>query len=109
MGFTGGVNLADEYINHIEKYGRWKDSALMLEGEGVRSMTALFLQMWCILRQPEFEQFLSDPIPAAANAKGFVVPYGDCPLDGERVGEMVYMDMLNRARKYVHIDRKSVV
>lgn len=75
----------------------------MLEGEGVRSMTALFLQMWCILRQPEFEQFLSDPIPAAANAKGFVVPYGDCPLDGERVGEMVYMDMLNRARKYVHI------
>ena len=103
VGFTGGVNLADEYINHIEKYGRWKDSALMLEGEGVRSMTALFLQMWCILRQPEFEQFLSDPIPAAANANGFVVPYGDCPLDGERVGEMVYMDMLNRARKYVHI------
>lgn len=103
MGFTGGVNLADEYINHIEKYGRWKDSALMLEGEGVRSMTALFLQMWSILCQPEFEQFLSDPIPAAANAKGFVVPYGDCPLDGERVGEMVYMDMLNRARKYVHI------
>ena len=103
VGFTGGVNLADEYINHIEKYGRWKDSALMLEGEGVRSMTALFLQMWCILCQPEFEQFLSDPIPAAANAKGFVVPYGDCPLDGERVGEMVYMDMLNRARKYVHI------
>ena len=103
VAYTGGVNLADEYINHIEKYGRWKDSALMLEGEGVRSMTALFLQMWCILRQPEFEQFLSDPIPAAANAKGFVVPYGDCPLDGERVGEMVYMDMLNRARKYVHI------
>ena len=103
VSFTGGVNLADEYINHIEKYGRWKDSALMLEGEGVRSMTALFLQMWSILCQPEFEQFLSDPIPAAANAKGFVVPYGDCPLDGERVGEMVYMDMLNRARKYVHI------
>ena len=103
VGFTGGVNLADEYINHVEKYGRWKDAAVMLEGEGVRSMTALFLQMWCILRQPEFEQFLSDPIPAAANAKGFVVPYGDCPLDGERVGEMVYMDMLNRARKYVHI------
>ena len=103
VAFTGGVNLADEYINHIEKYGRWKDAAVMLEGEGVRSMTALFLQMWSILCQPEFEQFLSDPIPAAANAKGFVVPYGDCPLDGERVGEMVYMDMLNRARKYVHI------
>ena len=103
VGFTGGVNLADEYINHVEKYGRWKDAAVMLEGEGVRSMTALFLQMWSILCQPEFEQFLSDPIPAAANAKGFVVPYGDCPLDGERVGEMVYIDLLNRARHSVHI------
>ena len=102
VGFTGGVNLADEYINHVEKYGRWKDAAIMLQGEGVRSMTALFLQMWSILQQPEFEQFLTEPIPAAP-AKGFVVPYGDCPLDGERVGEMVYIDMISRARKYVHI------
>ncbi len=102
VGFTGGVNLADEYINRVEKYGRWKDAAIMLQGEGVRSMTALFLQMWSILQQPEFEQFLTEPIPAA-QAKGFVVPYGDCPLDGERVGEMVYIDMINRARKYVHI------
>ena len=103
VGFTGGVNLADEYINHVEKYGRWKDAAVMLEGEGVRSMTALFLQMWSVLQQPEFEQFLQPDIPAAAHAEGFVVPYGDCPLDGERVGEMVYIDLLNRAQKYVHI------
>ena len=103
VGFTGGVNLADEYINHVEKYGRWKDAAIMLEGEGVRTMTALFLQMWCVLQQPEFEQFLTQPIPAVLQAKGFVIPYGDCPLDGERVGEMVYIDMLNRARKSVHI------
>ena len=61
VGFTGGVNLADEYINHIEKYGRWKDAAVMLEGEGVRTMTALFLQMWSIQREPEFAQFLTHP------------------------------------------------
>ena len=103
VGFTGGVNLADEYINHVEKYGRWKDAAIMLEGEGVRSLTALFLQQWSILREPELEQFLNEPIPAPENAKGFVTPYGDCPLDGERVGEMVYIDLLNRAQKYVHI------
>ena len=87
VGFTGGVNLADEYINHIEKYGRWKDAAVMLEGEGVRTMTALFLQMWSIQREPEFAQFLPRPLPET-QAKGFVIPYGDCPLDGERVGEM---------------------
>ena len=102
VGFTGGVNLADEYINHVEKYGRWKDAAVMLEGEGVRTMTALFLQMWGIQREPEFAQFLTRPIPET-QANGFVIPYGDCPLDGERVGEMVYIDLLNRARHSVHI------
>ncbi len=103
IGFTGGVNLADEYINHVEKYGRWKDAAIMLEGEGVRSLTALFLQQWSIMQQPELERFLNEPIPVPENAKGFVTPYGDCPLDGERVGEMVYIDLLNRAQKHVHI------
>ena len=102
VGFTGGVNLADEYINHVEKYGRWKDAAVMLEGEGVRTMTALFLQMWSIQREPEFAQFLPRPLPQT-QADGFVIPYGDCPLDGERVGEMVYIDLLNRARRSVHI------
>ena len=83
VGFTGGVNLADEYINHIEKYGRWKDAAVMLEGEAVRPLTILFLEMWSILREPEFEKFLSVP-PHSVPAKGFAAPYGDCPLDGER-------------------------
>ena len=103
VGFTGGVNLADEYINHIEKHGRWKDAAVMLEGEAVRSLTAQFLQMWGILKEPEYEQFLTRPIPVPENAKGVAAPYGDCPLDGERVGEMVYIDLLNRARDYIHI------
>lgn len=74
----------------------------MLEGEGVRTMTALFLQMWSIQREPEFSQFLTRPLPET-QTKGFVTPYGDCPLDGERVGEMVYIDLLNRARHSVHI------
>mgnify|MGYP000566822033 FL=1 len=103
VGFTGGVNLADEYINHVEKYGRWKDAAVMLEGEAVRSLTAIFLQMWDIAREPEFEAYLKQPIPAPVGAKGFAAPYGDCPLDGERVGELVYIDLLNRARDYIHI------
>lgn len=102
VGFTGGVNLADEYINHIEKYGRWKDAAVMLEGEAVRPLTILFLEMWSILREPKFEKFLSVP-PHSVPAKGFAAPYGDCPLDGERVGEMVYIDLLNRAKRYIHI------
>ena len=48
VAFNGGVNLADEYINEKERFGHWKDTAVMLEGEAVRSFTLMFLQMWNI-------------------------------------------------------------
>lgn len=102
--FTGGVNLADEYINHIDKYGHWKDTAVMLKGPAARSFTLMFLEMWGIEeKEMEFERFLSYPAPPCENAPGYVMPYGDCPLDDDLVGERVYMDILNRAQRYVHI------
>lgn len=102
--FNGGINLADEYINHIDRFGHWKDTAVMLKGEAVRSFTLMFLQMWSLdEKHPQFEPFLSAPVAPQEQAKGFVIPYGDCPLDGDKVGERVYMDILNRAQKYVHI------
>ena len=102
--FNGGVNLADEYINHIEKYGHWKDTAVMLKGEAVRSFTLMFLQMWNIdEKQPEFDRFLAYPACAPEGTAGYVIPYGDCPLDQDKVGERVYMDLLNRARSHVYI------
>lgn len=102
--FTGGVNLADEYINQYRKYGHWKDTAIMLKGEAVRSFTLMFLQMWGITeREDESGHFLSYPPLSVEGAKGCVIPYGDCPLDDDRLGERVYMDILNRAVRYVHI------
>ena len=101
--FNGGVNLADEYVNHIQKYGHWKDAALMLKGEAARSFTLMFLQMWDIpSRKFQWENFLSEPVEKV-ETDGFVMPYGDRPLDDKRVGQQVYMDLLNRAEKYVHI------
>ena len=102
--FTGGVNLADEYINRRERFGHWKDTAVMLKGDAVPSFTLMFLQMWSIgEKQPEFDRFLSCPAGGPAEPAGFVIPYGDCPLDRDKVGERVYMDLLNRAQRYVHI------
>lgn len=102
--FNGGVNLADEYINHIEKFGHWKDTAVMLQGDAVKSFTLMFLQMWNINeKEAEFEHFLEVPIVAPKQTAGYVLPYGDDPLDNDRVGERVYMDILNRATEYVHI------
>lgn len=104
VAFTGGVNLADEYINQKLRFGHWKDTAIMLRGEAVKSFTLMFLQMWNVdEKNPDFYKYINVPTIPVKEAKGYVIPYGDCPLDNDKVGERVYMDILNRANKYVHI------
>ena len=102
VAFTGGINLEDCYINEEVRFGHWKDTAIMLRGEAVRSFTLMFLQMWNATESVrEFAPYLtSHPYP---DARGYVIPYADSPMDRERVGEMVYLDILNRARNYVYI------
>ena len=101
--FTGGVNLADEYINREVRFGHWKDSGICLSGDAVKSMTLLFLQLWNISEhQPEFERFLTECRDIECS-DGFVMPYGTCPLEEDRIGEMVYIDMINRATESVRI------
>ena len=101
--FTGGVNLADEYINLRKLHGHWKDVSIMLQGEAVRSFTLMFLQMWNITEHREdYPKYLEGDV-RIPDAPGYVLPYGDSPLDNERVAEMVYLDIINRARHYVHI------
>lgn len=103
--FTGGINLADEYINEKERFGHWKDTAIMIKGEAVRSFTDMFLQMWNIdERNPRFLRYINTKIPESAKTQsGYILPYADSPLDSEHTGETVYMDILNTAREYVHI------
>ena len=102
--FTGGVNLADEYVNRIERFGHWKDTGVMLRGDAVRSFTLMFLQMWQVTEPAlEFKRYLEAPMERQPDAKGYVLPYGDSPFDNERVGESVYLDIINRASRYVYI------
>lgn len=107
--FTGGVNLADEYINRKVLHGHWKDAAVCVTGEAVRGFTLMFLQMWAV-DEPQLEDFsryldASRPV----DGPGWVLPYGDSPFDRENIGEMVYMDFLNRAAKYVHISTPYLI
>ena len=103
VAFNGGVNLADEYINEKERFGHWKDTAVMLRGEAAKSFTLMFLQMWNVTEKtPDFSPARL-PGLSVPEAKGFVLPYGDVPLDEDKVGESVYIDMLYRAERYVHI------
>ena len=105
VGFTGGINLGDEYINRKERFGHWKDTAVMLKGDAVRSLTILFLQMWNVSeKQPEFYgKYLVKKSEELKREFGYVIPYGDSPFDNENVGEEVYFHILNHAKKYVHI------
>ena len=102
VAFTGGVNLADEYINKIERFGHWKDTALMVEGPAVDTFLVLFLQMWTYSHETlDVTPYMVEH--EAFDTPGFVVPYGDIPLDKDKVGENVYIDILNHARDFVHI------
>lgn len=104
VAFTGGINLADEYINVKHLFGHWKDTGVMLRGDAAKSFQQMFLQIWNLDIQREifFPQLPQEPV-AVPEASGFVLPYYDDPLDREQIGRQVYVDILNRAQRYVHI------
>ena len=106
IGYTGGLNIADEYINRIERFGYWKDTGIRLEGEAVWSFTLMFLEMWNYINgsTEEYQKYcpqLYQKQPFVSD--GYVQPYGDSPLDKEKVGENVYMNIIGRASDYVYI------
>jgi len=104
--FSGGINIADEYINEKMRFGIWKDNSIRIRGEAVWNFTVMFLQMWNSLRRTDsdFEKFRPGKWhPEEFRADGYVQPYGDSPLDAEVVGENVYLNILNQAKQYVYI------
>lgn len=101
--FSGGTNLADEYINRIQRFGHWKDTGFVIRGRAVRNYTIMFLSLWEPLGDPEnYEQFLPE-VEDDKDAEGFIQPFSDSPLDDEPVGKSVYMELINNAREYVYI------
>lgn len=108
IAFTGGINLADEYINEIEKYGHWKDSAVGLIGEGAWSLTVIFLKMWLLTSpEPDKEDHeIESYKPSEAFEElrdGYVQPYCDSPLDRDQVCEHIYLQMIHSAKRYLYI------
>ena len=87
VGFTGGYNLAEEYFNRTHPYGQWKDSGIRLEGDAVRGLTLIFLELWGATQKaaPEVERYLPD-VPYTARENAVVLPYADNPLDDEATG-----------------------
>ena len=101
VAFTGGINLADEYIGRRTIYGVWKDNAIRVEGEAVTSMTITFLKTWnAVYHDSDYRSFLK---PHPVEGEGLTIPYADSPLDGERVGETVYQTIIGNSRRYCWI------
>jgi cardiolipin synthase len=107
VAYTGGVNIADEYINEKERFGHWKDTGLRLEGAAVHSAVYMFLNLWNALRPTDRDYASFLPSPEARGVSddrpAVVIPYSDSPLDDENVGETVYLEILAQAQDYVYI------
>ena len=105
VGYTGGINLADEYINHIVRFGHWKDGGVRLEGRAVKALTRLFLMNWYINRGEitDFDRYHFDS--QRVEGKGLYIPYGSGPkpIYKEQVGKAVYQNIINQAIDYVYI------
>ncbi|MEG0251687.1 MAG: cardiolipin synthase [Christensenellaceae bacterium] len=112
VAFCGGANLADEYINVKQRFGKWKDAVVMLKGAAAWGFTVMFLQMWdnmqtvdddySIFRPDEkyISQFVSD---------GYVQPFADAPFIPENVSENVYLNMISKAKNYLYINTPYLI
>lgn len=104
VAYTGGYNLANEYFNITHPYGIWKDTGIRMEGDAVKSMTVAFLEMWNAAGNVKSKELVPEKYVISyayqAQQRGYVQPYADSPLDGEQVGEEVYISMANKAEKY---------
>ena len=103
VGFTGGYNLADAYFDRERPFGKWKDTGVRLEGEAVRSLTAIFLELWNVTtrEKADFCRYLDQS--SSCPGEGIVLPYGDDPLGGERVAKNVYMNMIAQSAKSLYV------
>lgn len=103
VAFTGGINIADEYINEVERFGHWKDTGLMLKGEAVTKMTEIFLQLWHFSNNETKVDYKDYAATIKCESDGFVQPFADGPLSDEQTAELCYMGLINSASKAVYI------
>lgn len=104
VGFTGGINISDEYINHIEKHGHWKDTAVMVRGQAVNTLISLFFEMWnLIVPGDEDVSGYYHTFPQPTQSHGYVQPYGSDPFSHDPVGEYIYLSLIHQAQKEICI------
>ncbi|MBR4909873.1 MAG: cardiolipin synthase [Clostridia bacterium] len=102
VAVTGGLNLADEYINAEKRFGYWMDCAVILKGEAASSFAVMFCNMWEFTtgHRLEAQNYLTE---YSVQTGGYVLPYCNDPLSNKNVAAGIYMQILNSAQRYVYI------
>ena len=112
MGFTGGMNLADEYANDLKRFGYWKDTMIKIEGSGINNLITTFLQNYDLASGfvSDYNKYLMYDYHKFLEP-GFAMPFGDGPggIDDALIGEQTYVAMLNYAKKSVYISTPYLV
>ncbi len=103
VAYTGGFNIADEYINRLERFGYWLDCGVRIEGDAVNSFVNAFVTMWSFTNRKKLSPSIYLQKEHNLLGEGFVQPYFDGPFDEHLAGEGIYLQMINNARKYVYI------
>lgn len=110
IAFTGGVNLSDEYVNRVERFGYWKDGGIQLEGEAAWSMTVMFLGTWSYCSGVTEEVLKFFPKNRGYfQENSFVLPYNDSPIGGESVGQQVFLNLIGKARDRIYMTSPYVM
>ncbi len=109
VGFIGGINIADEYINEEVRFGHWKDTAIMLKGDAVWSLTMMFLQFWSFTRKVEVD-YSDYRLPHDdVEGNGYIQCLSDSPTDNEEAGFNLHLNMINNAKEYIYIQTPYLV
>ncbi len=109
IAYTGGVNIADEYINEIERFGFWQDCGVKLEGRAAFSFVVLFLNMWNYLsgESISFNGYIKKDVKFESD--GLVMPFGDNPVNSYYLNDSIYLKIVSSAREYVYIQTPYLI
>lgn len=109
VGYVGGINIADEYINAITRFGHWKDSAVMIKGEAVWSLTVMFLTFYHSITKIKEDVLTFKPNYEDIKSDGFVQPFADSPTDDDMVGESAHLNLIHYAKDTLYIQTPYLV
>ncbi len=102
-GFTGGINIGDEYINEVDRFGHWKDMAMYLEGDAVYALTSFFLWTWNLQTNQDLKFCDYKAVSNNINNNTYIIPFQDCAINMVDIAEENYIKLINNAKKYIYI------